>query len=296
MRKIVRDPLVHFLVAGLVLFLLYDVVGSSTGESDQRRVQVGHTELLVFLQQQSKKFDPAQFEKILATMPAVERDALINEYVRQEVLVREAKRLRLEQKDYVIRRRLIQKMEFLADGYASQVVALDEEALKAYYDAHLADYLIEPTITFTHVFVDPRKHAAGDMARAVGQVGDMLQRTSVPFSDAPKHGDRFPFHINYVDKSDAFVASHFGGSFQDAIFGGEVGEGAWQGPFKSTYGQHYVMVTKRAAERQPSFDEVRGRVAADARREALRAAQDEAIAEVVAGYDVEVSDALRDAP
>ena len=56
------------------------------------------------------------------------------------------------------------------------------------------------------------------------------------------------------------------------------------------------MVTKRAAERQPSFDEVRGRVAADARREALRAAQDEAIAEVVAGYDVEVSDALRDAP
>lgn len=296
MRKIVRDPLVHFLVAGLVLFLLYDVVGSSTGESDQRRVQVGHTELLVFLQQQSKKFDPAQFEKILAAMPDAERDALIDEYVRQEVLVREAKRLRLEQKDYVIRRRLIQKMEFLADGYASQVVALDEEALKAYYDAHLADYLIEPTITFTHVFVDPRKHAAGDMARAVGQVGDMLQRTSVPFSDAPKHGDRFPFHINYVDKSDAFVASHFGGSFQDAIFGGEVGEGAWQGPFKSTYGQHYVMVTKRAAERQPSFDEVRGRVAADARREALKAAQDEAIAEVVAGYDVEVSDALRDAP
>lgn len=296
MRKFVRDPLVHFLVAGLVLFLLYDAVGSSTGESDQRRVQVGHTELLVFLQQQSKKFDPAQFEKVLAAMPAAERDALIDEYVRQEVLVREAKRLRLEQKDYVIRRRLIQKMEFLADGYASQVVALDEEAQKAYYEAHLADYLIEPTITFAHVFVDPRKHDAGDMAREVGQVGDTLQRKSVPFSDAPKHGDRFPFHINYVDKSDAFVASHFGRSFQDAVFGGEIGGGAWQGPYQSTYGQHYVMVTKRAAERQPSFDEVRGRVAADARREALKAAQDEAIAEVVAGYDIEVSDALRDAP
>ncbi|MBV1934601.1 MAG: SurA N-terminal domain-containing protein, partial [Parvibaculaceae bacterium] len=203
MRKLLRDPLVHFLVAGVVLFLLYGAVGTSNEESDQKIVQVGHTELLVFLQQQSKKFDPAQFEKVLAGMSEQERAALIDEYVRQEVLVREAKRLGLEKKDYVIRRRLIQKMEFLADGYAKQVVALEEAELKAYYAEHLVDYLVEPKITFTHVFIDPRKHSADEMDIEVDRVGETLKAQSVPFSDAPKHGDRFPFHVNYVDKSDA---------------------------------------------------------------------------------------------
>ena len=296
MRKILRDPLVHFLVAGVVLFLLYGVVGASNDEGDGRTVHVGHTELLVFLQQQSKKFDPAQFEKILAAMPEPERRALIDEYVRQEVLVREAKRLGLEQKDYVIRRRLIQKMEFLADGYAKQTVALDEDALETYYAEHLADYLIEPTITFTHVFIDTRKHKAEDMSGVVGRVGETLKRQSVPFSDAPKYGDRFPFHVNYVDKTDAFIATHFGDDFRDAVFEGEVGAGLWQGAYQSAYGWHHVMVTKRAEARQPEFAEVRSRVTADANREALKAAQDEAIGDVVAGYDIDISDALRGAP
>ena len=296
MRKLLRDPLVHFLVAGVVLFLLYGAVGASNEDSDQQTVQVGHIELLVFLQQQSKKFDPAQFEKVLAGMSEQERTALIDEYVRQEVLVREAKRLGLEKKDYVIRRRLIQKMEFLADGYAKQVVALEEAELEAYYADHLADYLVEPTITFTHVFIDPRKHKADDMDAVVGQVGKALKGQSVPFSDAPKHGDRFPFHVNYVDKTDAFITTHFGHEFRDAVFAGDVGESVWQGPYQSTYGQHYVLVTKRADARQPTFEEVGARVSADAHRAALKATQDEAIADVVSGYDIKISDTLRGAP
>ncbi|MDF1687101.1 MAG: peptidylprolyl isomerase [Parvibaculaceae bacterium] len=296
MRKLLRDPLVHFLAAGGLLFLLYGAVGTADEEGDELTISVGYTELLVFLQQQSKKFDPAQFVKVLDEMPEQERDALIDEYVRQEVLVREAKRLGLEKKDYVIRRRLIQKMEFLTDGYAKDLVALDEADLRAYYEQHLADYLIEPKATFAHVFIDPRKHSADEMDAVVAQVGDTLRGQSVPFSDAPKHGDRFPFHVNYVDKSDAFIATHFGDAFRAAVFESEANANNWQGPYSSTYGQHYVLMTKRTEARQPTFEEVGARVSADANRQALRDAQEEAIADVVAGYDVEIDETLRGAP
>src|SRR6185437_14012931 len=120
-----RDPLVHFLVAGGLLFGLYRVMHGPQAAQPQeaRTILVDQPSLLRFMQYESMAFKPDYFRKTLASLPADQERELIERYVREEALFREASAMGLAEGDYVIRRRLVQKMLYLLDDTATESFA-----------------------------------------------------------------------------------------------------------------------------------------------------------------------------
>lgn len=288
MKRFLKEPLVHFLAAGLGLFVLFGLVNRDEGDTDPNVVIVDRDALLTFVQYRIKAFNPTLAEKKLEGMSDEELERFIDEYVREEVLHREALALGLDEDDYVIRRRLVQKLEFITEGFAESSVAVDESALQRYFDANKADYFVEPYVTFTHVFFQtedrPREEAQALAKKELAK----LNRDAVPFSDAPQHGDRFLYHVNYVERTPDYVGSHFGPPMARALFALEPNEFVWRGPFDSAYGVHLVLLTTNEPGREPELAELRDRIHEDARRAMIREETETAIAEVVEAYDVRV--------
>jgi len=121
----------------LVLFALARLTADD--RTSERQIRVTQDVLIEFVQNRSRDFAPQSAARRLAALTPEERRALAEEYVREELLYREALKLGLEQHDYVIRRRLAQKLEFVAAAMVPQAPP-DDAALQAYYAQHKADY------------------------------------------------------------------------------------------------------------------------------------------------------------
>lgn len=289
-KRLYKEPLVHFLAAGLALFLLFELFAPDDATKvDPKTVVVDREALLTFIQFRSKAFERGTFEARLDALPDDELERLIDDYVREEVLHREALALGLDGNDYIIKRRLIQKLEFITQGFAEAAAQMDEAAVETYFETNKDDYYVAPSVTFTHVFFDAERHGP-DQAQAWAEAKLMeLNGARVPFADAPKHGDRFLYHLNYVERTPDYVASHFGSPMAEAIFDLERTEGEWHGPYESPYGFHLVMTTKMEAGRYPALEEIYERVADDARRADMRRKTEEVIRQIVDSYDVEIT-------
>jgi parvulin-like peptidyl-prolyl isomerase len=286
MKRLLKEPLVHFLAAGLGLFVVFGLVNRTEPDMDPNVVVVDRDALLTFVQYRIKAFNPTLAEKKLSALSDEELQLLIDDYVREEVLYREAMLLGLDEDDYVIRRRLVQKLEFITEGFAEASAKVDDAALRRYFDANKADYYVEPYVTFTHVFFETEDRPR-EQARALAEAKLVeLNRDGVVFSDAPKHGDRFLYHVNYVERTADYVASHFGPDMTAALFELEPNDLLWRGPFDSAYGVHLVMLTSNEPGREPELAELEGRVREDARRAAIQEETEAAIREIVATYDV----------
>jgi len=295
LKRLLKEPLVHFLAAGLGLFVLFGVVNRGEPDADPNVVIVDHDALLTFVQYRIKAFNPALAEKKLSSLSDEELQNLIDDYVREEVLHREATQLGLGEDDYVIRRRLVQKLEFITEGFAEAAVDVDRSALQRYFDANKADYYVEPFVTFTHVFFEtedrPREQAHAAAEKKLLE----LNRDGVPFADAPQHGDRFLYHVNYVERTPEYVASHFGVPMAKAVFELEPNDFIWRGPFDSPYGVHLVLLTTNEPGRDPELAELEDRVREDARRAMIREETEAAIDDIVETYDVRIVYAREDA-
>lgn len=288
MKRFLKEPLVHFLAAGLGLFVLFGLVNRDEGDSDPNVIIVDRDALLTFVQYRIKAFNPTLAEEKLGSLSDEELQRFIDDYVREEVLHREALQLGLDEDDYVIRRRLVQKLEFITEGFAEASGDLDEAAVQRYFDANKADYYVEPYVTFTHVFFETENRSR-EQARALAEKEHVkLNRNGVPFSDAPRYGDRFLYHVNYVERTPEYVASHFGAPMAKALFELEANDFIWRGPFDSPYGVHLVLLTTNEPGREPELAELEGRVREDARRAWVRQETESAIADIVDAYDVRV--------
>lgn len=287
LRRILREPLLHFLLAGAALYLLHALFGGGDEDADARRIVVDRPALLRFMQYQARAFEPGTFEAELQALGPAERQRLVDDYIREEVLYREAQALGLAQGDYVMRQRLVQKMSFLLEQDPG--AEPDEAVLQAYLEANAGLYRVEPSWTFTHVYLDPAEHGGDSGAeQAARQVLDRLNRARAGFNDAPRFGDRFAFLQNYVERTSDYVVSHFGEDFAAALEQLPVDAAAWQGPLQSLYGWHLVMLTARTSARLPELSEIRARVLDDFQREQAALLQEQALAELISRYDVEL--------
>lgn len=288
--RLLREPLVHFLVAGAILFALFSwIQGPGAEAEDETTIAVDRATLLTYLQYRANAFEPQAFNAILDAMTEQERQALIDAYVEEEILYREAAALNLDDSDYVIRQRMIQKARFLIGDIALAGEGIDEEALREYYLTHRAAYMAQPSVTFTHVFFDPDRR--GGMAEAeadAAAVKARLQAAGAGFNDAGAEGDRFPFLKNYVERTFDYVASHFGEEFAAELAPLEASETEWRGPYRSAYGLHLVMLTRRTEASLPPLDAVRDQVEQDFLRERSDASVKEMIASLKDRYRVQV--------
>ena len=214
---------------------------------------------------------------------AAESDRSVADFVREEVLYREALALGLDRDDLVVRRRLVQKMEMLAlrDG-----PGISESDLMDHYLAHRADYALPESVSFRHVFFSAATRGADAHVAAGAALADLQDGGA---SGASGLGDPPPMPPEVSDWTRPMVEARFGAGFAAAVF--EAGPGGWSGPVASAYGYHLVLVTRRAPARVPDFAEVAGRIATDLDAARRAGALDRIYASVRDAYQVEIEPA-----
>ena len=284
MSKLTREPLVQFLVLGVLLYFCIELVAPPNKITQGAwEVVVSDDKLKAYLQYQRKSFNPAQSETIFSLMSKEEQQTLTESFIRDEVLFQEAISLGLNQNDEIIRRRLIQKMEYLAQGFYDELPAISEAELESYFLENPDQYRMAASISFTHVFISFKKDNHAQQT-ALTLLAD-LDRLSVAFEDSGEYGDRYLFNRNYIERTPDYIFSHFGEPFQKKLFKLLPGK-QWQGPITSEYGAHLVLIKGRTKSRVPELSEVAQIVLADAQRIQQREAQAEAIRQLVKQYKV----------
>lgn len=242
-----REPLLHFLFLGAALFGLYGYLNSGEDtptSGEQIVVTDGKIEHLAALFARTWQRPPTREE--LA--------GLVNDYVREEAAYREGTAMGLDSNDTIIRRRIRQKLDFVADDLASQLEPTDED-LEQYFNEHADDFRVDSRYTFQHVFFDPASHS-DDLAQVVNDlVAKLREDQSV---NAQELGDRTLLEFRYDNVSEREVANLFGVQFATALKDAEVGK--WQGPIESSYGVHAVFVEDLSPGALPELDSVRDSV------------------------------------
>lgn len=289
LKTLLREPLLHFLGAGLGLFLLFALVSSEREGRGQMTITVDRAALLEYLQFQTRRFDAASAEARLDSLTAEQRDRLIDSYVREEALYREALSLGLGQNDYMIKRRLVQSMEYVAAGFATAGLVLSDDDVRNFYRNNLDRYSVGPTVTFTHVFFSNDVHGRDTAEVLAAEKLAELNAEGAPFEAAPAHGDRFLYAVNYLEREPGFVAGHFGLEMTAALFALEPDGEVWKGPLESAYGFHIVLLTAVASRRVPELDEIAEAVRYDAERAAVNAERESAVDAIIDTYGVRLA-------
>jgi hypothetical protein len=271
LRRLLHEPLLHFLLLGGLLFAVFGR-GNPDAATAGRQILVSRADIdrlaAAFSRTWHRPPDPNELQ------------AQIQDYIREEVLYRAALQLGLDKDDSIIRRRLRQKMEFL---FEDTVPPPQEAELRAYLQSHIDKFRTAPLISFRQVFVSTRR---GDAAEP-----DARRILSRLVADTPGAADKADalllgetFRRTPLDRIAALFGNDFAGVLAHAV------PGEWEGPLRSAYGLHLVLVTAVEPAATPPFEQVRAAVEREwfaERRSAAQAAQYEA---VLAGYKVTVQD------
>jgi len=278
LRTILREPLVHFLVLGGLIFAANWVLHPPAA-TDDRRIVVTQTDVAriraLYAQQWGAPPDPAD-------MPN-----LIDNYVRSEVLFREGSSLGLGADDSVMRNRIVQKMEFLLQD-ASGVSQPSDAEIAAWFQAHDSAYRLPEQVTFTQIYFSPSLRGVRAEADARTALDGLRAKT------ASDPGDPFMLAADPAPRSKDELAKSFGAGFADAVFSLPVG--VWQGPVRSAFGLHLVRVEERTPARLPPLSEIRNRVHDDMMAERLRLAGEAAYHRIAARYRIDIDRAAKPSP
>jgi len=250
MKRIVREPLLHFLLLGAALFMAYGLLSTpgSTRAPGKIIVTVGQVEHLA-----------AGFAKTWQRPPTgAELKGLIDDWVRDEIAAREAMALGLDKDDTVIRRRLRQKLEVVSADIAAQTEPNDAD-LNAYLQAHPESFRVEPRFTFSQVYLDPSKHGA-NLVRDTEHVLAQLKQARGK-ADGSALGDSLLLEHTFHSVPTSEVRNQFGEKFAATLTG--LSPGQWQGPVESGYGVHLVFVSERTEGRVPPLTKARDAVQRD---------------------------------
>ncbi len=264
LRAWLREPLVHFLAAGLAVFAFSAWRGEAVDPAG-RAIEIDARQVGVLAERFVQTWQRAP--------SAGELDGLIRDHIKEEVYYREALRLGLEADDAIIRRRLRAKMEYLATAQAENVAA-DDATLQQYLDANVARYAAGARVSFDQIYLG--EDDAGAVKAKLARGGDW-QVLGAPIS--------LPRSVEDTDRAD--IAKEFGEGFAQALAGVKVGE--WTGPVASGFGQHLVRVRGVSAGEAPVLSQVRQRVENDWRAETAKAREAKAYQTLLDGYTITIA-------
>lgn len=278
--KLLREPLLHFAVAGVVLFSIYAWLNErqpSTEGIEPVRIGAGEIQWL-------RETYASQW---LRPPDANELRGLVTDLVNEELLAREAQALGLGENDTIIRRRLAQKLKFVIED-TSRLAEPSDLELRQYFDKNAARFETDATVSFTHIFFNPQDRADAAQDVTVALAG--LQNAGAN-SQAVEIGDRFLLDSELRDADEQTVSSMFGEDFAKAVFALQPGQ--WNGPLKSGYGLHLAFVSAATAASKPQFDTVRDKVAEEWRREKEEDTSREYLARLREKYGVALDDSIK---
>lgn len=245
LERCLREPLLHFLLVGLALFVAYRALNPASAEpapSNQIRITEDDVRQMAVAWVAQGRSPPTsqQIEDLVALR------------VREEIFVREAQALGLDRNDTIVRRRLAQKMEFLTEDMAG-IGDPSREELSAWFAGNADRFALPARASFHHLYFSPDHRGArarDDAVRSLAKLRADPRAAHVAESLA----DGFMFQDHYADRSLEEISRVFGAEFGRSLFAQT--PGAWQGPIESGYGWHVVWIDNLAARRIPAFEEV----------------------------------------
>jgi hypothetical protein len=245
MKRFLREPLVHFLLIGGALFGIYGFTrGSPTAVPQSRQIQLTLDDIsqLVVLFQSQWRREPTPEE--LGRMVEIK--------VQEEILYREALAMGLDKDDTIVKRRMAQKMQFLAEDVAAAREPTTAE-LKEWYEQNRDKFAHPARLSFRHLYFSPDRRgesARGDAVNALARLADQPEDSRL----AATLADPFMFQDYYRDRAPEYLGKEFGPRFALAV--AKLPTGSWQGPIESGFGWHLVFVDTLIPGRIPAFEEV----------------------------------------
>jgi len=274
LNRLLREPLLHFMVFGAVLFGFYAALNESPTTTDSGRIFVTEDDVTRLL---------AQFRRTWSRSPTPnELKELITAYVRNEVYYREALALGLDQNDTVIRQRLQQKMEFLIDAQAD-LSQPNEGDLQAWLTKNQDKYRHSPQIAFEQVYlgVAPTLKKVETARQSLNSVGEAVLSIA-------SQSILLPSQVEL--SSQQSVDAIFGRGFFRMLEALPVGN--WSGPVTSAYGKHLVRVKTSKPGMDASLNEVRLVVQRDWQAARVQEVREAAFSQIQKRYEVVITDTI----
>ena len=274
-NKWLREPFFHFIIIGALLFTLYEFAAGKSSYESEELIHIS-SDTLDSLREQWRKQNGSEPDQAVL-------EELAESVIYQEVLLREARRLGLDSNDTIVRRRLVQKMEFLAANLA-QMQTPNEETLAAYYDTNYKRYEIAERRSLTHIYFSQEKRGANLLDDATNLLSELQQEGAT--QHVANKGDNFILQYHYSDRTQQQLAQIFGNEFAERVFQLDIQQ--WQGPIVSEYGAHLVFVGKSNAAYLPGFKEVRSKVLNDVMQAQLDELKDKSYQTMRERYQIEL--------
>ncbi|MEP5936780.1 MAG: peptidylprolyl isomerase [Erythrobacter sp.] len=260
-----REPLVHFLIGGALLFGWFTWQGSPVDPASRS----------IIVDRDTLGSISAGFEQQMGRFPSdTELDNLIERHIREEVLYREALRLGMDQDDAVIRRRLAQKMDLVA-GSQAELLEPSDEVLTKWLAEHPARFAQDPLYSFEQLGFVQRTTA--DAALKTEDLASRLE-TAAPTMELPKA-------VSGMSRQE--IQTRFGQQFVRELDQLEPGD-QWQGPVPSGLGWHLVRLQEVSAENLPALDDIRDDVESDWRLGTAANRKQQAYQLLRGAYSVEI--------
>jgi len=237
LSRLLREPLLHFLLLGGVLFLIFGRGGSRPPAGAEIVVTAADIQRIA-----------AGFSVTWQRPPSEnELQGAINDHIREEVLYRTGLSLGLDKDDTIVRRRIRQKMDFVLED---TVGTPDDAELRAFFDAHADKFRVEPRISFRQVFLS--------LKRSNPEAEALLPQLVASGPNVEGAGDPLLLPETFGLTPLSQIDAQFGEGIASEL--SKVAPGHWAGPLKSAYGFHLVLVKAIEPSRLPPFDEVRDAV------------------------------------
>lgn len=267
LRKLVREPLVHFLGGALLVFAVFWATGSDRDPADYR-INIDETDIARLKTGWIQNFRRAPTQQ--------ELDSLIDQEIAEEIYYREALRLGLDKNDPIIRRRLFTKMRFLNSENTKNISPTDT-VLQRWMNEHPGKYMLPPLYDFEQIYL--------------GQIGIAQASGSIAqLNDGAKHANfSRPISLprTVARASVADVSRQFGDRFAEQLE--KLEPGAWSGPVTSGFGVHAVRITAKTSGEAASLDEVRQSVVNDWRAAQQTAQKEKALSRYRAQYEITIA-------
>jgi peptidyl-prolyl cis-trans isomerase C len=272
-RRVRREPLLQFVALGTLIFAVTHFA--------QRERSMAERRIIVDEQVQRRIVQVSQTQTGITPGPE-QLKRLVDDYIDDEVMYREALRLGLDQDDEIIRRRLIQKAQFLQRDLATAPQPAEDE-LRAYYNAHPELFTSAMSVTFEQHYFSADHGGWTRAERRTRQALDQLQREPAGSEALPD--DAFPLQIPAEDLTQAAAVRLFGDTpIVGALFSSP--EGQWSEPVRSAYGWHLIKVDHRRPSSVAAFSQVRAQVESAYMQERTDVAQRRELAALRARYDI----------
>ena len=240
MQKIMKEPLLHFIVLGAVFFIVYGLF--NTGQTKDEII-IDDIELnrMVSLWETQWRRSPTPEEL----------GSIVEQHIRQEIFYKEALRMNLDHNDEVVKRRMAQKMDFLSNDLNALVAAPSESKLQLFYDKHKDDYKKTDSYSFHQVIFSPELHEdnvahAASVLKENGQASVEVMQTK---------GDPLPLPFNYDDVDTDRLKAELGENFSSSL--NEMPLNMWAGPINSVFGVHLIYMTIKEEGRIPEISEIK---------------------------------------